>query len=215
MELKRLELASVELKLQADGAGTFSGYASRFGGTDSYGDTILPGAYKRTLKRKAGDRPIRMRWNHWGPVIGKWLDLTEDEVGLRVEGELTPGHTVAQDVLASLKHGAVDGMSIGYRPIQIRDLGDGKREIKEIELVEISIVEEPADIGARVSDVKSALDEADSLKEIEAVLREAGRFSRADATALVARVKALARGERDAEQKQAAELRGLFQRIAG
>lgn len=214
MELKRIELASVELKLLGDGTGTFSGYASRFGGVDSYGDTILPGAYKRTLKRKAGDRPIRMRWNHWGPVIGKWLSLSEDEVGLKVEGELTPGHTVAQDVLASLKHGAVDGMSIGYRPIQTRELGDGKRELKEIELVEISIVEEPADLGARISDVKSALDVADSLKEIEAILREAGRFSRADATALVARVKALARGERDAETAGAEEIRGLFQRFA-
>lgn len=215
MELKRIELANVELKLLGDGAGTFSGYASRFGGTDSYGDTILPGAYKRTLKRKAGDRPIRMRWNHWGPVIGKWIDMSEDDIGLKVEGELTPGHTVAQDVLASMKHGAVDGMSIGYRPIQIREIGDGKRELKEIELIEISIVEEPADLGARISDVKSALDAADSLKEIEAILREAGRFSRTDATALVARIKSMARGERDAEQKQAAELRGLFQRITG
>lgn len=213
MEIKQLALSSVELRFDGDKAGTFAGYASKFGGVDSYGDTILPGAYRKTLKKR--ERPIRMRWNHWGPVIGKWLELREDDAGLYVEGELTPGHSVAEDVAASLKHGAVDGLSIGFRPVQIRDLGDGRRELKEIELVEISVVEEPADLGARVADVKSAIDEADSLKEIEAILREAGRFSRADACALVARVKSMARGERVAETTGAEEIRSLFQRIAG
>lgn len=213
MEIKQLALSNVELRFDGDKAGTFAGYASKFGGVDSYGDTILPGAYRKTLKKR--ERPIRMRWNHWGPVIGKWLDLREDDAGLYVEGELTPGHSVAEDVAASLKHGAVDGLSIGFRPVQIRDLGDGRRELKEIELIEISVVEEPADLGARVADVKSAIDEADSLKEIEAILREAGRFSRADACALVARVKSMARGERVAETAGAEEIRSLFQRIAG
>lgn len=212
METKQLALNSVELKFDGGKAGTFAGYASKFGGVDSYGDTILPGAYKRTLKKR--ERPVRLRWNHWGPVIGKWMTMTEDEHGLYVEGELTPGHSVAQDVYASMQHGAVDGLSIGYHPVEIRELGDGKRELKEISLVEISVVEEPADLGARIGDVKSALDVADSLKEIEAILREAGRFSRADATALVARVKALARGEREAEPMAADEIRGLFQRFA-
>ncbi len=212
MEVKLIDLDSVEVKFLDQRQGVFAGYASKFGGLDSYGDTILPGAYKKTIKKR--ERPIRLRWNHWGPVIGKWLDIREDDVGLYVEGELTPGHRAAEDVFASMKHGAVDGLSIGYRPIQIRDLGDGKRELKEVELVEISIVEEPADLGARVSDVKSALDQADSLKEIEAILREAGRFSRADATALVGRVKALARGEREAEPVGAEDIRALFQRFA-
>lgn len=201
MERKLLGLDLIEVKFDDAGAGTFEGYASVFGGVDSYGDTILPGAYKKTLKRKAGDRPIRMRWNHWGPVIGKWLELSEDDKGLKVKGELTPGHSVAQDVYASLKHGAIDGMSIGYRPIQIRELGDGKRELKEIDLVEISVVEEPADLAARVGDIKSVVDSMTSLKDIEAWLREAHRFDRADAGALVHRIKALARGEREDEPK--------------
>lgn len=203
MERKLLGLEMVEVKFDDDGAGTFEGYASVFGGVDSYGDTILPGAYRKTLKKR--ERPIRMRWNHWGPVIGKWLEIGEDEKGLKVKGELTPGHSVAQDVYASLKHGAIDGMSIGYRPVQIRELGDGKRELKEIELVEISVVEEPADLAARVGGIKSVVDGMTSLKEIEAWLREAQRFDRADAGALVHRIKALARGEREDEPKTSNE----------
>lgn len=198
METKRLALDALDLKFTDSGM-TFSGYASVFGGVDSYGDTIDPKAYNKTLKGR--ERPIRMRWNHYGPIIGKWTDLRVDEKGLFVEGELTPGHSVAQNVYASLKHGAIDGMSIGYRPKKIEMLADGKRLLKEIDLIEVSVVEEPADLGAKIGDVKAAMDACDSLKEIETLLREAGGFSRADATSLVARVKALAHGERDAEEK--------------
>jgi HK97 family phage prohead protease len=211
MERKLLGLDMVEVKFDDAGAGTFEGYASVFGGVDSYGDTILPGAYRKTLKKR--ERPIRMRWNHWGPVIGKWLEIGEDEKGLKVKGELTPGHSVAQDVYASLKHGAIDGMSIGYRPVQIRELGDGKRELKEIELVEISVVEEPADLAARVGGVKAWLDGCDSLKDIEARLRDGAGFSWNDATALVSRIKFLALRDGDAEAKRVAELAAAFQQF--
>lgn len=211
MERKLLGLDLVEVKFDDAGAGTFEGYASVFGGVDSYGDTILPGAYKKTLKKR--ERPIRMRWNHWGPVIGKWLEIGEDEKGLKVKGELTPGHSVAADVYASLKHGAIDGMSIGYRPVQIRELGDGKRELKEIELVEISVVEEPADLAARVGGVKSVIAECNTLKDVETLLRDGGRFSWDDATALVSRVKFLALRDGDAEAKRAADLAAAFQQF--
>ena len=40
---KTLSLDDVELKTEGD-AGVFRGYASKFNGIDSYGDTILPGA---------------------------------------------------------------------------------------------------------------------------------------------------------------------------
>lgn len=211
MERKLLSLDLVEVKFDDAGAGSFEGYASVFGGVDSYGDTIIPGAYKKTLKKR--DRPIRMRWNHYGPVIGKWLEIAEDEKGLKVKGELTPGHSVAQDVYASLKHGAIDGMSIGYRPILIRDLGDGKRELKEIELVEISVVEEPADLAARVGGVKSVIAQCNTLKDIETLLRDVGGFSWNDSTAIVSRVKFVALRDGEAEAKHAADLVAAFKKF--
>ena len=199
MEIKNLSLDSVRFKFVDDKPGVFSGYASVFNGVDSYGDTIMPGAYKGTLEGR--DRPIQLRWNHWGPVIGKWLSIEEDEIGLKVTGELTPGHSVADDAYALLKHGAVTGMSIGYRVKSAMDFPEeNRRELKEIELIEISIVENPADNAAQISGVKSAINDAESLKEIESILRDVGRFSRADATALVARIKSLTHGERDAKK---------------
>lgn len=211
METKRLGLDALELKMVGDGM-SFAGYASIFGGVDSYGDTIDPKAYDKTLKAKR-DRPIRMRWNHYGPIIGKWLEMRVDQKGLWVEGDLTPGHSVAEDVYASLKHGAIDGMSIGYRPTKIEATSQDTRILKEIELIEISVVEEPADPGAKINDVKAALDTCDSLKEIETLLREAGGFSKTDATSLVGRIKSMYRREADTELKASIEMQEMFARF--
>ena len=205
MDFKRLALDSVDLKFDDDTRG-FAGYASMFGGLDAYGDTVEPGAYKGTLRNR--DRPIRMRWNHFGPVIGKWVELKEDEKGLLVKGELTPGHSVAENVYASLKHGAVDGLSIGYR-VKDYEMQGNVRHLKKLDLVEISVVEEPADLGAKIGEVKdlaALIDDISSLKEFEALLREAGGFSRASATALASKMRTLARGERDAEPDALADL---------
>ncbi len=200
MELKSLGLEAVQFKFDEAREGFFSGYASKFNGVDSYGDTILPGAYAKTLTSR--QRPIQMRWNHFGPVIGKWTKAVEDDVGLYVEGELTPGHSVASDARALMKHGAVDGLSIGFRlPADGSEMVGERRHLKRIDLVEISVVEEPADLAARIGNVKSFLDEAESLKEIESLLRDAAGFTRADACALVSRIKSLSRGERGGEAK--------------
>lgn len=210
MELKQLGLDAVDVKFNADR--TFTGYASVFNGVDSYGDTILPGAYADTIKNRA--RPIRMRWNHNGPVIGKWTDVAEDGKGLLVTGELTPGHSTAEDVYAGLKHGSLDGLSIGYRIPPGGAQKDGKiRLLKRIDLIEISVVEEPADLAARVADVKAAFEEAQSLKEIEARLRDGLGLSWDAATALVSRVKFLALRDGDAEAKRTAALADAFQQF--
>lgn len=197
MQTKQIDLSQTQIKFAGAGF-SFSGYASMFGGVDSYGDTIMQGAYEKTLKER--DRPIRMRWNHYGEVIGKWKRIEEDEKGLWVEGELTEGHSKATDVYASLKHGAIDGLSIGYRVKAAEEKPNGIRLLKEIELIEISVVEEPADVYATVNEVKSALDNATSLKEIESLLRDVGGFSRLDVKHLVSKIKQL--GQREAEQER-------------
>ena len=212
MKFKKLDLQKLELKFVGEGM-TFSGYASVFGGVDSYGDTIDPKAYEKTLTDRT--RPIRMRWNHYGPVIGKWLRMTTDSVGLFVEGELTPGHSTAIDTYASLKHGAIDGLSIGYIAKSAIENPDGTRLLKEIELIEISIVEEPADINATVSNIKSAIEKANSIREIEATLRDSAGLSRLEACAVVSRIKSVIQSDFDNGKKQAQEIAHLFKSFNG
>lgn len=171
---------------------TFSGYASTFGNVDSYGDTIIKGAYLDTLENR--ERSIKLRWNHWGDVIGKWTTIKEDDKGLFVEGELTPNHSKANDVFASLKHGAIDGLSIGYFSVKEEPNETGGFDLKQIHLYEISIVEEPADIHATVDNVKSHIENLKTIKEIESFMRDAMRLSPNAAKALISRIK---NGQRD------------------
>lgn len=208
MEHKTLILAASELKFGED-EWSIEGYASVFNGVDSYGDTILPGAYAETLRNR--ERPVQMRWNHRGPIIGKWTEIEEDGKGLRVKGELTKGHSAAADAFALLKHGAINGLSIGYRIPPGGSEKDGRlRKLRKIDLVEISVVEEPADVAARVASVKCDPDDLPDMKSCEAFLRDACGLSRADATSLVGRIKRLTLGEQEAEAKRLAEFSALF-----
>lgn len=200
MEHKELSLAKCEVKMGAEGSLQFSGYASVFDGLDSYGDTIKAGAYKNTITDR--ERPVQLRWNHFGPVIGKFTEMYEDEKGLFVSGELTKGHSVAEDTAALLRHGAISGLSIGYSVKDSEQQGV-VRVLKDIELFEISIVETPADNNAHIQTVKSATD----LKDVEAILRQKG-FSQKEATAIVAKVKKI-HGEREEEKQKTTELETL------
>jgi len=194
MEHKLLNLQHTEFKFGNEGSLQFTGYASVFGGVDSYGDMIMKGAYENTIKDR--ERPIQLRWNHFGPVIGKYTEIYEDEKGLVVSGELTKGHSVAEDTAALLRHGAISDLSIGY--IAKNATQDGViRKLTEIDLFEVSVVESPADNAAHISGIKSALTECQSLKDIELVLKRQNGLSQSMSTAIVSAVKGvIQRGDR-------------------
>src|SRR4030042_533607 len=69
-------------------AGVFTGYASIFNGVDSYGDTVMPGAFKKTIRlHKDGKFPVT--WTHAQMEPLGVVYLEEDNKGLRVvRGEL-------------------------------------------------------------------------------------------------------------------------------
>ena len=194
---KTLQINDSQIKFAGNNA-TFTGYASVFNGVDSYGDTILPGAFKKVI---ASGRMPKMFENHksWELPIGKWLTIEEDTKGLLVEGEFTPNHQRAEMVRAAMLHGTLDGLSIGFRMTSGDfDEEKGRRTIKNItELVEISPVTVPADEAARVdlTSVKSELELITNEREIENFLREAGGFSKGLAVAVTARMKQVFGGE--------------------
>ncbi|WGG48931.1 HK97 family phage prohead protease [Rugamonas sp. DEMB1] len=222
MERKLLALAAVQFKVEGEG-NTFQGYASTFGNVDSYGDTIVKGAYAETLK--VNGMP-KMFFNHdaYAVPIGKWTKAVEDDYGLLLTGEFTPGNQLADEVRAALKHGTLDSMSIGYSLTKgDYDETAGGRTIKKVtRLAETSIVTFPADKFARVdqASVKSFADEialVETIRDFEYFLRDAGGFSKGAAQALTARAKNLF-GARDAaaqvEAKHADEILRRIQLLA-
>ena len=214
---KSLSLSDCDIKLDVE-TGKFAGYASVFGGVDSYGDTILKGAFEATLKR---DGKPKMFYNHdafSGIPIGKWGVAKEDDHGLYVEGELTPGLSLAGDIRAALKHGTLDGLSVGgyLKAGDFEMLDDGKRIIKKwSRLLEISVVAFPADSAARVdlTSVKAEIEQLETIQDFERFLRDAGSFSREAAKTFLSRAKS-ALSLRDADQtdqaKQEADALALF-----
>jgi HK97 family phage prohead protease len=192
---KTLPFGETEFKFSEE-SGQFKGYASVFGGVDSYRDTILKGAYLDTLKENGIPK---MFYNHkWDMPIGKYALVDEDSKGLWVEGELTPGHSRASDVRASMLHQTLDGLSIGgmLRKGDYKDGNEGGRIIhKWTVLKEISPVVFPADGAARIDldSVKYADEMAaiETIRDFEYFLRDAGNFSKGAAQALTARAKAL------------------------
>ena len=69
---------------------------------------------------------------------------------------LLPEVTRAREVLALMRAGAIDGLSIGFRTIKgSRDPTSGLRRLQEIDLWEISIVTFPMQPDARIGSVKS------------------------------------------------------------
>lgn len=209
---KTLSLSNVQLKM--DGAkGRFAGYASVFGGVDSYGDTIVKGAYESTLRKNG--KPKMYLEHSWASFsgngagllpVGKYDIAKEDDHGLYVEGELTPGMSVSTDVRAAMEHGTIDGLSVGgfVQKGDYDETESGRVIRKWTNLIEISVVAMPADSAARIQSVKhegleTAIAELQTIRELEYLLRDAGGFSKGAAQALVARVKSL-KGQGDPDQ---------------
>lgn len=216
MEHKSILIADAQFKLEGDDT-TFVGYASTFGNVDGGGDTIIKGAYKETLKTNGMPK---MFFNHdsYAVPIGKWVKAVEDDYGLLLTGEFTPGNTLAAEVKAALKHGTVDSMSIGYR-LKAGDYQETPtgRTIKRVDrLAETSIVTFPMDKFAKVdlTSVKFAdeLKAVATIRDFEYFLRDAGGFSKGAAQALTARAKELF-GLRDAADGEEAKMAEILQRL--
>jgi HK97 family phage prohead protease len=129
-----------------------------FGNVDIVDDIIHPGAFSKTLQER-GDQ-IRVLWSHDGSEpIGKPVEMREDEKGLYVKAMISDTRR-GRDALALLKDGAVDGLSIGYDPIEVdysaKDEDGEIRNLRELRLWEFSIVAFPANEAARVLAMKEA-----------------------------------------------------------
>ena len=196
-------------EIETDETGTIEGYASVYYGTDSYGDTIVKGAFDDCVN--AEEKP-KMFFNHdrCSVPIGKWEEVTADDKGLYVKGRLNLEVSQAKDVYSAVKAGDIDGFSVcmmidpdHYTLKDENDMWGGGYIERVAALPEISVVTFPADKAARIEKVKSVdFSKFANLSDFEHLLRDAG-FSKSTATGIVSRFKAvaLAQGDPDAAAK--------------
>lgn len=153
MQYKKLQTAYKEV----NNDGTIKAIVSVFGNVDLAGETVVYGAFTKSLQKKL---PKGVWMHDWNKSIAITVSAKELEAGdpllpeslkqyggLLIEGkfnlELTPAGTPANPdayrAWSDLKFGAIDEFSIGYEVLN-SDVKDGVRLLTEMELFEWSPV---------------------------------------------------------------------------
>lgn len=134
--------------------GEISGVAWPFDGKpDRVGDTIDPAAFKG-LEGKT----LPMLFAHQGKdTIGVWSELKSTAKGFEVSGRLLIDQIArAKEVAAMIKAGATRFLSLGFIPKAARRSATGGRHFIAIDAFEVSIVSNPANPGAAITNFKNA-----------------------------------------------------------
>ena len=187
---KEVEKESIEIKSsikayqdedEDKNYGTFEGYGSVFGNKDLGNDVIEAGEFAKSLKKRKPQN-VKLLYQHKSDMpIGVFDEIKEDEHGLVVKGRLALKTQAGAEAYELLKMGALDGLSIGFRvnPKEVSyDKRGNKRIIKEVDLMEVSLVTFPMNPQATVRSVKG---EEISIREWENGLRDAFSLSRSEA----------------------------------
>jgi HK97 family phage prohead protease len=123
----------------------FAGYAAVFDRPDSGGDVVRKGAFAEALKRSEG---VPLLLQHKGEPVGTIEHLSEDRRGLRVIARVVDGR-VGDMVRRGLR-----GLSFGYRVREAKQ-DAGLRELRSLDLLEVSLVSRPMQRFAKVHAVES------------------------------------------------------------
>lgn len=176
--------------------GVFEGYASTFGNVDLGGDKVVRGAFKRSLEASKGKVPVL--WQHREP-IGVGLEAYEDTKGLYVRGQLVMSVKLAQEARDLTAAGAIKSMSIGYRVSGKDgwDMDGDTRLLKQVDLLEYSLVTFPMNPRANIAGMKSV--ERMTERDFEELLRDVG-FSAKEAKTIIGHGFKSLKAQRDVDQ---------------
>ena len=177
---RRMAITDAKIRFADDntGAHTFEGYAVKWDSTNQHRERFERGAFADMVEAvNSGSKVVHMYYNHgWRNFfdgaaamrIGRWVEIVEDDIGLKLRGELTPSLSLADSVGAMMRHGTIDGLSIAFYPVAEIDYEqhDDYVLIKRADVFEISVVDEPSDRAARISrqseTINNLVDERDA-----------------------------------------------------
>jgi len=147
--VKIIVMQKIIIKSMSSNVMSISGYASVFNNLDKQGDVILTGAFGVDINSKASE--VKFLWQH-NPShpIGIIKSLHADSYGLFIEAEINLSTAQGREAEALLQQGALDSFSIGFLSKEAAFNKLGYREIKSLDLLEISIVTFPANPSAQI-----------------------------------------------------------------
>lgn len=179
----------LEAKATTTDLGEFEAIAAAYS-VDRTKERIVPGAFKATIAAwKESGKQIPLHWEHSAAaedIIGTVdpASLKETEDGLFVKGKLDLADSeVAKQAWRSMKANRV-GLSFGY---MVQDEGEGEdgiRELKKLDLFEITVTAIPANPDTRFIGLKSVkeMTPQEITQEIKATRRRLDEMEEALAT---------------------------------
>ena len=131
-----------------------SGYANK-ATIDRGRDLVLPSAFKSS-RDGFMENPIMFYNHNWDDPIGKIIDIEIREDGLFVTGKISKGTERSDYVWSLINDDVLKSFSIGFMPKELEyDSHNDIMIIKDLELLEISVVTIPMNADARFSAEKS------------------------------------------------------------
>lgn len=129
---------------------------------DRVGDMVMPEAFEKSLPEYM-DNPVILFQHNWDKLIGKCLKAEVikegDQQGLYIECEISNAKDV-EEVKTKIAEGSLKTFSIGYNEVDAEyDEASGVNVVKELELLEISVVTIPCNPKAKfTAEVESEKD---------------------------------------------------------
>lgn len=182
--------------------GEFEGYAAVFNNKDQGNDVILPGAFTQTLRSQKPEK-VKMLLQHDSRVIiGKWLEFSEDNRGLKARGKIIESVRQGEETLTLMREGVLEGLSMGYISKEWEyDRDKQVRMLKRVDLLEVSVVTFPMNRQANILRVKSDGTLPTEREFEQFLMRDAG-FTAQQAKSIVAHGYKSITDERDAGREQ-------------
>lgn len=150
----------IKKAMEEEDKGIIEGLASTFNNEDRVQDIILPGAFTKSLngfRSKQQNIPLLFGHNDRDLPLGG-LDPNktyEDSNGLNVVGKLDLDTQRGRDAFSLLKKGFLNSFSIGFVSNDFDYRSGGGTVFKNVDLMEVSIVNVPANPMANISSVKT------------------------------------------------------------
>jgi HK97 family phage prohead protease len=166
--------------------GRVSGLITTFVPDRPFESRLLPVRFERTAfdqsiktHRERGNRPIRLKNEHMKLIGGFPIDMVSvNSDGLFGVGEINLQTQEGAETFSLAKQGVLTDLSMGYTVTESHD-EDGSKVADSVNIFEASVVEEPANQGARITSLESL-----TSRDLEKILLQTGHFTRTMARAL-------------------------------
>ena len=162
MRMKRLQIKAENVTDQ----GIFTGHASVFGVVDLDNDVVEPGAFAESIATGTAAAGVLIFGQHDDrkEPLGRSMELREDATGLFVKGQISDT-AMGRDYRQLIKDGVLDQMSIGYVAQEYDVDTNNVRHLRKVDLLEISIVNYPANTEAKIESYKGGHTQMKTAKE--------------------------------------------------